>query len=134
MDDPKALVVISKRHAAIWPVLLIGCGAPTDAPQVRLQLQLAPDATVERIEHVTVVSGTDRYSWPHLDRGKPESLRLDPGSDGDPALFLSFRSAGDRQYWHGPSFAAGSGYSIRITIHAPQRIDERHCRHPCRLD
>jgi hypothetical protein len=114
-------------------LLLAGCAVwSNDA--VRITVTFAGASPAAWLENLTVVSGSDRYSWDALASGDSRSINLLPGEADDRRLAFLYTLNAQMLSWDGPPIPVGAGYRITIVVDAQGRITERHCLLPRSLD
>ncbi len=95
----------------------------------------APSAAAKTsaLTEVTVVVGSDKFSWPRIEAGQTQAVRLRPGPQDPRQLSLLYRLGEQRLAWTSPDLPAGQGVRFVIAIDASGRVEHRHCALPCSL-
>ena len=114
-------------------VLLAGCAVWSNEA-VRITVTFDETTPPSQLRNLTVVAGSDRYSWDMLASGDSRNVNLLPAEEGDRRLTFLYTLNGQAMSWDGPVVPAGAGYRIAIVVNAKGQISARHCLLPCSLD
>jgi hypothetical protein len=100
---------------------------------VKVKVMFSASSPGRQLTELTLVAGSDKYSWDTLPAGAVRSVNLLPGPRDDRQVLLSFALDGRMRYWAGPKFDIGTGYEIEVTVDATGNVTARHCLLPCSL-
>lgn len=100
---------------------------------VTIRVVAPASAQNHQITDLSLIVGSDKYSWPSLSSGSDRNVNLTPGPEDDRQLSFLYTFDGEKRSWEGPKFDKGTGYRMEITIDADGRIASRHCILPCTL-
>lgn len=101
---------------------------------VKVKVLFSASSQVRHLTDLTVVVGSDKYSWDSLPPGIVRSINLLPGPRDDRQVLFSYALDGRHRYWQGPKVDIGTGYEIEMTIDGAGDITARHCVLPCSLN
>ena len=122
----------AQRVLVLVSVACVGCGIWGNNV-VKVRVIFAAPGSDRQLTNLSVIAGSDKYSWPSLAAGSDRNINLVPGPDDDRQLSFIYTFDGQQRSWDGPKFEAGIGYRLEITIDAKGSVTSRHCILPCSL-
>ena len=131
--------VVRARFRACAPSVLVLLGLAVLGCKVwgndvvNIRVIVPASAQNHQITDLSLIVGSDKYSWPDLSPGADRNVNLAPGPEDDRQLFFLYTFDGEKRSWEGPKFDVGTGYRMEITIDANGHVASRHCILPCSL-
>ena len=116
------------RRGARYVLFLIsaactGCGIWGNNV-VKVRVIFAAPGSDRQLTNLSVIAGSDKYSWPSLAAGSDRDINLVPGPDDDRQLSFIYTFDGQRRSWDGPKFEAGIGYRLGTDLRLGFNVDK----------
>lgn len=87
-----------------------------DTDKFAVKVTFSGDATVQKLEDVRVIIGSDKFRWNSFEAGEEKSVNLYAAKNVANNVTLLYKIGGKEMSWESENLAENADYQINLTI------------------